>query len=134
MNSLSNTKYQEALCYELAPFIYMNGKCYYFARGLNSVIKNGELYMLYDICHIILKVNDTFYDACGIVYPDNEYKLDKSFKLDINNPTDMDYINFHVANEYDDEYLLPVIFQIAKEADINIRKKQDKVRKLTIDE
>lgn len=130
INGLSNTKYQENLCYESAPFIYMNGKCYYFARGLNSIIKNGELYMLYDICHIILKVNDIFYDACGIVYPSYEYKLDKAFKLDMNNPWDMEYINFIVANEHDDKYLLPVLFQIAKEADINVRKKQDKVRKL----
>lgn len=127
MNRLSNTKYQEKLGYELAPLIYMEGKCYYFAKGLNSIVSNGKIYAISNPCHAFLKVGDYYFDARGMIYDGSEYDLKQSFPIDINNLQDRDFIDFYLTNKYDDKYLLPVLFQIAEESDTNIRKKHERM-------
>lgn len=120
MNRLSNGKYNDDLHNERAPYIYLLGKCYYFASALKTVLEIGELYMCRDPLHVMLKVSDLFYDAYGMMY---ECDCRDYFKIDPkNNSRDLDLVNTSVANEYDDKYLFPVLVMIAKEADDNIRK------------
>lgn len=134
MDRLSNTKYREKLGYngEMAPYIYMNGKCYYFARALNSVVKEGKLYMIADPLHIILKVGKNFWDARGMLFPgDSEYDPRDATLLDLNNPEDIYRVSISVANSNDDKNFYPVLLDIAKEADENVRsnfKKESMVR------
>lgn len=133
MNKLSNTKYREKLGYngDMAPYIYMNGKCYYFARALNSVVKNGSLYMISHPLHIILKVGNNFWDARGMLFPGDDYDPRKALPLDLNNSEDMYRISISVANSDDDKKLYPILLEIAKEADDCVRsnfKKESRVR------
>lgn len=127
INKLSNGKYNEKIHGQKAPAMYIFGKCYYFARILNEVLTDGKLYIALDPLHVMLKVDNYYYDALGYLC---ECDCKNYFPIDPKVPQDIDLINATVANEYDDKYLLPVLLQIAKEADENVKKKNSVVPKI----
>lgn len=56
--------------YKRDPFLYyMNGHCYYYAKMLQQIYKQGKLY--YNESHVVFKINDFYYDVKGIVQPNN---------------------------------------------------------------
>lgn len=100
-----------------APFVYTNGKCYYFARALHEIIPNSTLYETQNGTHIIIKIGEDFYDAEGLIYSYGYLKQLNPFPLDLNDDYDIDMLHINVANSYDDQYLLPRVIKIAKKAD-----------------
>lgn len=128
MNNLTNQYYVQKVG-GYAPLIYMFGKCYYFARGVKSVIPYAEIYITKDPLHVFLKIDNYFWDAEGMLLEGINYQTNDIFPVDLNDQEMMYFIDNSVANPYDDKYLLPLLYEIAQMADATVREDRKVKRK-----
>ncbi len=69
-NQLCYDRYHEILT-DVPQLIFLNGLCYYYAKMLSHTFQPSILYS--NGSHIIVKINEFYYDACGIVLEYKEY-------------------------------------------------------------
>jgi hypothetical protein len=77
INYLTNQNYGDLIDCE-APMIYMEGKCYFFARILLKIygLDEKESLMINKTkSHVAVKIDGKIYDACGLVENPNDFKL-----------------------------------------------------------
>lgn len=127
INRLTNSGEYYYKIGDYAPYIYTNGKCYYFALALKDLFPDGLLCMVKNRLHIIIKIDDDYYDAYGVICGPEEIEDMDPFIIDPHE----DYYFLHncVANDYDDKYLLPTLISIVHEADSNLKKRLNYVKK-----
>lgn len=124
INRITNSKMEYIeLAEDYAPLAYIYGKCYYFAYALSHIIPGSQMYMITKPLHVITCIGGYYYDANGIY---EVYTTGTMFILNLNSAADRDYIHSSVANSFDDKYLLPIVLQIAQEADSNVRLSENK--------
>jgi len=114
INRVTNNYYYYEIG-DIAPLVYMQGKCYYFAKALQKVVPNSELYLIKNPAHIILKVENNFYDARGLLINDGMYDSKASVPLEENKS----YLSL-IINKDEKQRLEELLDKIVKEACDNL--------------